>query len=108
MIFFVGGRLSMAVTKVTQKELDLIRVEAEAIKTTDDKYFAMERLHKYLEFLDSQIDTWEETGDYSKREYEKILALQKYAQEIRQYIMSRPIGPRRMGLFVEYPEGYEG
>ena len=29
---------------VTQKDLDLIRVEAEAIESTDDKYYLMEKL----------------------------------------------------------------
>ena len=29
----------MAITKVTQKDLDLIRVEAEDVTTIDDKYF---------------------------------------------------------------------
>ena len=46
----------MAIIKVTQKDLDLIRVEAEDVTTLDDKYFLMEKLHKYIEVLDAQVD----------------------------------------------------
>ena len=98
----------MAITKVTQKDLDLIRVEAEDVTTIDDKYFLMEKLHKYIEVLDAQVDALEYDNSVSAREREKLLSLQRYSQEIRQFIMGRPIGPRRFGLFVEYPEGYEG
>ena len=98
----------MAITKVTQKDLDLIRVEAEDVTTVDDKYFLMEKLHKYIEVLDAQIDALDEDSNVSAREKEKLLNLQSYSQEIRQFIMGRPIGPKRYGLFVEYPKGYEG
>lgn len=98
----------MAITKVTQKDLDLIRVEAEDVTTLDDKYFLMEKLHKYIEVLDAQVDALDYDNNVSAKEREKLLSLQRYSQEIRQFIMSRPIGPRRFGLFVEYPEGYEG
>jgi len=98
----------MAITRVTQKDLDLIRIEAEDVKTHDDKYFLMEKLHKYIEALDAQVDALDYDSSVPAKEREKLLSLQRYSQEVRQFIMSRPIGPRRYGLFVEYPEGYEG
>lgn len=97
----------MGKNKVTQKDIDLIRVEAEAISSTDDKYYLMERLHKYIETIDEQLEQLEGSAE-SSRNKDKLLELQGYAQEVRKYIMGRPVGPKRYGLFVEYPEGYEG
>ena len=92
--------------KNLQRELDLIRVEAEAIESTDDKYYMMKKLHEAMEEIVTQLELAENSKD-TKNE-EKLLAQQAYAQEIRQYIMGRPVGRKRYGLFVEYPEGYEG
>ena len=97
----------MGKNNVTQKDIDLIRVEAEAISSTDDKYYLMERLHKYIEAIDEQLEQSEDCAEPS-RNTDKMLELQGYAQEVRKYIMGRPVGPKRYGLFVEYPEGYEG
>lgn len=100
----------MSINKVTQKDLDLIRIEAEAIKSTDDKYFLMERLHKYIETIETQLENFDYATNSidSNQNRDKLLNLQNYAQEIRQYIMNQPVGPRRYGLFIEYPDGYKG
>lgn len=97
----------MGKIKVTQKDIDLIRVEAEAISSTDDKYYLIERLHKYIEAIDEQLEQSEGITEQNRKK-DKMLELQEYAQEVRKYIMNRPVGPKRYGLFVEYPEGYDG
>ena len=92
---------------VTQKDLDLIRVEAEAIESTDDKYYLMEKLHECIEVIETQIEESENSkkSNFNRAKLEK---LQEYAQEVRSFIMNRPVGRKRYGLFVEYPEGYDG
>ncbi len=92
---------------VTQKDLDLIRVEAEAIESTDDKYYLMEKLHECIEVIETQIEESENSkkSNFNRAKLEK---LQAYAQEVRSFIINRPIGRKRYGLFVEYPDGYEG
>lgn len=97
----------MGVAKVTQKDIDLIRVEAEAISSTDDKYYLMERLHKYIEVIDEELELLEDS-DKQNRKRDKLSELQKYAQDVRKYIIGRPVGPKRYGLFIEYTEGYDG
>ena len=92
--------------KNIQRELDLIRVDAEAIESTDDKYYMMKKLHEQLDAIETQLELAENNND--TKNINKLLAHKKYAHEIRQYIMSRPVGRKRYGLFVEYPKGYEG
>ena len=92
---------------VTQKDLDLIRVEAEAIESTDDKYYLMEKLHECIEVIETQIEE-SENNKKSNFNRAKLEKLQEYAQEVRNFIMNRPVGRKRYGLFVEYPEGYKG
>lgn len=92
------------VKHATQKALDLIRIEAEAIESTDDKYYLMKKLYEVIEDIEAQLELSED-NDINE---DKLLALQANAQEVRKYIMGRPVGRKRYGLFVEYPEGYEG
>lgn len=96
----------MGKRKNLQRELDLIRVDAEAIESTDDKYYLMEKLHGVIDEIEAQLELAENSED--SKSIDKALAQRAYAQEVRQYIMGRPVGPKRYGLFVEYPEGYEG
>ena len=95
---------------VTQKDLDLIRVEAEAIESTDDKYYLMEKLHEYIQTIETQLKESEKNRKtYNiQQTTEELQALHNYAMEVRSYIMGRRIGRKRYGLFVKYPEGYEG
>ncbi len=95
---------------ITQKDLDLIRIEAEAIESTDDKYYLMEQLHKYIQIIEAQLKKSEKNRktDNNHHTAEELQSLHDYAMEIRAYIMGRKIGRKRYGLFVEYPEGYEG
>lgn len=92
--------------KNLKRDLDLIRVEAEAIESTDDKYYMMKKLHESIEEIEAQLEVSENTNNDKGKN--KLLALQSYAEEIRQYIMAKPVGKKKYGLFVEYPEGYEG
>ena len=95
---------------VTQKDLDLIRVEAEAIESTDDKYYLMEKLHEYIQTIEAQLKVSENNckTDNKQQTSEELQSLHDYAMEVRAYIMGRKIGRKRYGLFVEYPKGYEG
>lgn len=72
----------------------MIRVEAEAISSTDDKYFCMEKLHKYIEGIEEQLEFAE--SENNAKEKARLLELKKYAQDIRQYIMKRPVGPKKI------------
>lgn len=95
---------------VTQKDLDLIRVEAEAIESTDDKYYLMEKLHEYIQTIEAQLKESENNckTDNNQQTSEELQSLHDYAMEVRAYITGHKIGRKRYGLFVEYPEGYEG
>ena len=95
---------------VTQKDLDLIRVEAEAIESTDDKYYLMEKLHEYIQTIEAQLKKSENNNktDNIQQTSEELQSLHDYAMEVRAYIMGRKISRKRYGLFVEYPEEYEG
>ena len=95
--------------KVTQEDLDIIRVEAEGIESIDDKIYLLEKLYKYMGAIDCALDMLE-TGNAKKVKQTKnqLLALKDHAADTRQYILRYKIQPSRYGLYIKYPAGYEG
>lgn len=95
--------------KVTQEELDVIRVEAEGIECIDDKIYLLEKLYKYIGAIDCALDMIA-SGNAKKVKQTKnqLLVLKEYAADTRQYILRYKLQPARYGLYIKYPAGYEG
>ena len=96
--------------KVTQKDIDLIRVEAEAISSTDDKVYLMEELHKHIEAAETALKELDDpkTAPNVKQTREELLRLRENMEEVRKYIIDFQIPQKRYGLFIKYPKGFEG
>lgn len=95
---------------VSQKEIDIIRAEAEAISSTDDKVYLIEDLYKLIEPVETALK-WLDDPKKAKsvrQSKDELLRLQKSLAETREYIMNFRIPQERYGLYVKYPKGYEG
>lgn len=96
--------------KVTQEDLDMIRIKMEDIDSTEDKTFLLEKLYQYIRGIDSELKSFDPSSDSSEAEERKaeLLRLKEDAQDIRKQIISRQLPSGHYGLFVQYPKGYEG
>jgi hypothetical protein len=95
---------------VSFKDIDLIRVEADAIESVDDKYYLVEKLHKYIDIVEAALEMLqdEKQAPKVKQKEKDLLRLQEYMQETRRFLMEYKIPPQGYGLFIKYPSGYEG
>ena len=95
---------------ISQKDIDIIRAEAEAITSTGDKVGLINELYKLIEPVETALkwlDIPEKTMNV-KQTREELLQLQKSLAETREYIMSSRVPQQKYGLYVKYPKGYEG
>lgn len=100
------------IKKVSQSDLDMIRVDAEDITSTDDKIYLLERLYKYIGIIDTSLSLLESKNKNAmkkvKQSKNELLNLKEYAGEVRQYIIKFRIIPEHYGLYIKYPNGFEG
>ena len=92
------------------RELDEIRVGVQDIDSVEDKVFLLERLHEQLGRLDNALSMLEDKKlSHKVRQSKNELLKRKDDMElIRQMIFKAPVGKMRYGLFIKYPQGYEG
>lgn len=96
--------------KCSKLEVDELRVQVNDIDSTDDKIFLLEKVHKNLAIIDNALMMLKMPDKKHKvRQSESELKnLRTELGLIREKIFKAPVGPTRYGLFVKYPEGYEG
>jgi hypothetical protein len=95
---------------VDQRELDEIRVGIQDIDSVEDKIFLLERLHEQLGRLDNALSMLEDRQRAHKVRQTKgeLLKKKDEIELIRQMIFKAPVGKMRYGLYIKYPQGYEG
>lgn len=96
--------------KITQEEIDILRIEVSKIESADDKIYLLEKLYDKLDIVNKSLDMLEDKDLRSKVKQPKdfLLKMKSQLEDIRQLIFSTKAIPKRYGLFIEYPAGYEG
>lgn len=96
--------------KITQEEIDVLRIEVSKIESADDKIYLLEKLYDKLDIVNKSLDMLEDKDLRSKVKQPKdfLLKMKSQLEDIRQLIFSVKATPKRYGLFIEYPPGYEG
>lgn len=96
--------------RVTQEEIDVLRLEIEKIQSVDDKIYYMEKVYDKLHIVDYALTLIgdNDTKGKVRDSKQKLLKQKEQLLEIRDLIVARRISPERYGLFVKYPAGYEG
>ena len=97
-------------TVISQRDIDIIRVKAEAITSTSDKVYLIEELYKQADAVQEALSLLEspETAQKVRQSRDELLRLQQSIEETRAFIIDSRIPEKRYGLFVKYPKGYEG
>jgi len=96
--------------RVSNEEIDILRLEVDKIETVDDKMYYMEKLYDKLTIVNYALSLLEDADVKGKvKDSKDKLEKQKEAlMRIREMILAKPIGQERYGLFIKYPAGYEG
>lgn len=90
--------------KVSQMDIDDLRIQAEMMDDWDDKSILVYKIHKRISQLDK---TAIELSD-DKQSMAIINSYQKQLQELLKEIMKFKVVEKRYGVFLKYPKGYEG
>lgn len=94
---------------VTDRDITLLMVETDAIETYDDKSFVLNTIFDYIEILQRN-----EAKLLKKTKGDVTTVLNPYKQKIKQLqdlkveVMNKKITPPTYGVYIKYPEGYEG
>ena len=98
--------------RVTDEEIDILRLEIQKIETVDDKIYYMEKCYDKLSIVNyalSLLDSDEKSlNSKVKDSRSKLEKQQESLMRIRDMIVATNIAPKRYGLFIKYPKGYEG
>jgi hypothetical protein len=95
--------------KITNEDIDMVRVECESIESVDDKVYLLEKLYKHISAINMALDMIKSgQGKKVKQTKNELEHLAQYAEETRQYILRYKIPPKGYGLYIKYPPGYEG
>lgn len=96
--------------KITQEDIDMLKVEADSIASNDDKLYYLGRCHKLLNIVDNALSMLKDKELAKKvTTPPKVLEKQKEQLEgLRARIISAPLAVRRYGLFLDYPTNYRG
>ena len=96
--------------KCDKLEVDELRVQVANIDSTEDKIFLLEKVHKNLGIIDNALMLLSQKDKKHKvRQSEtELKALRADLEMIRERIFKAPVGPTHYGLFIKYPQGYEG
>lgn len=96
--------------RITQEEIDVLRLECEKIESVDDKIYYMEKVYDKLAIVDNALSLIgdRETKGLVRDSKDKLLKQKEQLLQIREIIINKRIAPERYGLFIKYPVGYEG
>lgn len=98
--------------KVSQEEIDILRLEVDKIRSVDDKIYYMEKVYDKLSIVNYALTLIgdKDTKGKVKDSKEKLEKQRDALMEIREMIIAKRIAPERYGLFVktQVPEEYQG
>lgn len=107
------GAALFEATDVTPRDISILQVQAEDIKTVDQKLFVIHTIYDYIEILEAQkaktakkISNPDMLRTATAPQDEKIKTLYAIRDNVMKINVS-DVGDR-YGIFVKYPKGYEG
>lgn len=96
------------VKKLNTRDLDIYRAELDRVNTVDDKIFLLERLY---DLLDQAEYAMYMINNDPKRVTQSENTINLYLDNLNDIIKTvnnKKISQTKFGLYIKYPEGYEG
>ena len=96
--------------KIDQSEIDYIQLEKNDIKSNDDKMLLISYIYSKLDIINYYISIID-SGNGKIRvpnSREELINMSRKLEKIKEEILDYRIPDTSYGLFIQYPEGYEG
>jgi hypothetical protein len=97
--------------RVSQKEIDYLRVQGQKIRNADDKLFVLDTVHDKIEIVDASLAILDSNDSEKKKKVKvsksELLDQKKQLETIRNEIINKDV-EERPSLIIQYPKGYEG
>lgn len=97
--------------KVTDRDLTILEVECEEVKTTEDKIYLIHTIYDYIEAIQKENTAkLKKTKDPNIKDFIKNDSRLSRLNKCREVVMNKDttdVGDQ-YGVFVRYPKGYEG
>ena len=95
--------------KVDRADIDYIYIKCEDITSYDDKIYLLDIVYYQEELIDTCLEAIE-NGEQDKVQNSKqeLIALKKQLGVLRKKILAYKVREPKYGLFIRYPEGYQG
>lgn len=90
--------------KVSQRDIDDLKIEAEMMEDYDDKSILVFKIHKRI----NQINKTQESSSATPNVMAIASGYTKQLNELLKQVMKFNATPTRYGVFIKYPKGYEG
>lgn len=99
-------------TKVTDRTIDILSIQADDIKTPEDKMYILHKCYDYMEVVAAENNKKSKTmksGSKAETDLFKDTRMERLGS-IRTKIMNTKVSDvgDKYGVFVKYPVGYEG
>ena len=102
--------------KVTQRDIDVLRVAAQKIRSADDKLYVLDDVHDYLDIVEGSLAILNSSDSNKARKVrmskETLKDFESQLNDIREAIINKHVGrggrPEPSTIFIKYPTGYEG
>lgn len=87
--------------------IDDISIEIDKIKTDRDRSYVLDLIYSRIDELDAFEDACKHQKTLFKHDAD-IKQCRENLEKLRTAVLNKKIAPKRYGIFVEYPKGYEG
>lgn len=96
--------------KVSQRDVDMLRVDVQKITSADDKLFVLDNLHDKLDIVETSLALLQDKDKAKKVKMSKssLLDIRKQLDDLRDLVLKHEIKAQTYSVFVKYPEGYQG
>lgn len=89
-------------TKVTDRDLMILEVEKDNIQSTDDKLYLIHTIYDYMETVEKELSKRKDKPNPSQDS--RI----QYLMNLKNEVMAAKVKEKSYGVFIKYPNGYEG
>lgn len=95
--------------KIKQSDIDIIEVEKGRISNEDDKIFVLDMIYDKLDEINAGLDLIaQKKSDRVYVSKDKLVGFKNQLEKLRKETLEVKIKDKQYGLFIQYPEGYEG
>ena len=101
---FISNFIKMPL-KVSQSDIDDLKIEKEMMEDYDDKTILVYKIHKRISQLDKVLKNTDTNDTYTIK---LIDAYKTQLNELLKETMKFKVTPKTYGVFIKYPKGYEG